>query len=79
VNDAGRWITDRARRQAAFLDFLGTKSDVLREQDGLYHYKDFIIKRTENIRIRVIFLDVRSHRDSHLVRSVGNFVAVILA
>ena len=76
VNDAGRLISHRDQRQHAFLDFLQyPKDSILRTQDGLYHYNDIVMN---SIKIRIIYLDTRSHRDSHWIRSVGKKPIYIL-
>lgn len=68
VNDAGRHIADKKLRQRAFLSFLGIQDSVLSEQDGLYHFSDITLN---DEKVRFIYLDTRSHRDPHWIRSVG--------
>ena len=71
VNDAGSLIFQRVARQNKFLDFIGVdKKSPLRKQDGIFHYIDIFV---DMLKIRFLFLDTRSHRDSHWIRSVGEF------
>ena len=74
VNDAGRWITDQDHRQQIFSDFIRFHSSSpdysqAEARNTLYHDVDFEIS---GILVKFIFLDTRSYRDSHWIRSVGN-------
>ena len=72
------------KRQRLFLDFLGIKdkTDKRWSRDGLYH--TFQLNNHNNNqrkkenqkeigRIRIILLDTRSFRESHIIPSVGSY------
>jgi alkaline phosphatase D len=74
INDAGKHVIDRLDRQKEYVQFLmksGSEDlETLLHQDGLYHSRDIMVK---GISIKMIFLDTRSFRDSHFIRSIGEF------
>lgn len=74
VNDAGRWITDQVQRQQIFSDFIrlhsSSPNNIRAEtRSTLYHDVDLDMS---GVLVKFIFLDTRSYRDSHWIRSVGN-------
>jgi alkaline phosphatase D len=74
VNDAGKHVVDRIDRQHEYLHFIqesgATDLSYLHSQDGIYHARDIILN---DVAIKIIFLDTRSFRDSHFIRSLGEF------
>ncbi|CAM9505479.1 unnamed protein product, partial [Ectocarpus fasciculatus] len=81
VNDGGRTVDNKGARQEAFLDFLGLQDQDVVDREGVYYSKDFYF--SDSVDVKVIFLDTRSHRDMHYVRSLGElhlpFTALISA
>jgi alkaline phosphatase D len=80
INDAGNHVIDRKERQKAYVDFLINSSSSsqtssefsqLFSHDGLYHSRNFAADH--NINVKIIFLDTRSFRDIHYIRSLGEF------
>jgi phosphodiesterase/alkaline phosphatase D-like protein len=74
VNDAGGYISNRLQRQVEYLTFLqksgNTNIQPLFEQDGIYHTLDIPF---DDRLMKVIFLDTRSFRSVHYIRSLGEF------
>ena len=71
VNDAGKYLSQIKERKAAFLHFLnhGTaNNDIVINNEGLYHAMDIVINEAK---VKVIFLDTRTFRDNHWIRSFG--------
>lgn len=64
----------REERQTNFLDFLGVDSDhpSIRDSQGIYYTRDFWTSNG-GIHVKVYFLDTRTFRDMHFIRSVGEF------
>jgi alkaline phosphatase D len=84
INDAGNHITDRNKRQKVYVDFLikssasfASSSSIASEfsellnHDGLYHSRKDVLDH--NVTVKTIFLDTRSFRDIHYIRSLGEF------
>jgi alkaline phosphatase D len=72
VNDAGKHAPEKAERKAEYLNFLshGSKSSPPRiDHEGMYHSWNVGIGQAK---VKVIFLDTRSFRDDHWIRSVGD-------
>ena len=73
VNDGGRHVPDGPARRASWRAFLG-RADGEECRDGddapvYYAYTE--IDPSTGIRVRVIVLDTRSYRDSHVIPSIG--------
>lgn len=74
VNDGGNQADNIPERQLEFIRFLARsnkarKAPAHRHRDGLYHSLDLTL--LDDISVKVIFLDTRSFRDPHWIRSVG--------
>ena len=75
VNDGGKNVKDRHKRQEMFLNFLQVPDGHgRRARDGVYssvrYVKDQPKDQPQGI-VDVIFLDTRSHRDDHYIPSLG--------
>ena len=75
VNDGGKNVKDRHKRQEMFLNFLQVPDGHgRRARDGVYssvsYVKDQPLAQPHGI-VDVIFLDTRSHRDDHYIPSLG--------
>jgi alkaline phosphatase D len=73
VNDAGGYVANREARQLAYKAFLSSAGNVPlpwvhSNKDGLYHNVEVSIN---GLSVNLIFLDTRSFRDPHFVRSLG--------
>lgn len=73
VNDGGRDVSDRDQRQDEYLRFLqhSGNQDVtsrLKDKDALYHDLDMEVN---GVKVKVLFLDTRSQRAPHFIRSLG--------
>ena len=71
INDAGRHASHQSERKAEFMKFLshGSRNTDLRiDHDGLYHIMQ--VDLNGNM-IKLIFLDTRTFRDDHWIRSLG--------
>lgn len=70
VNDAGRHVPNKELRRTTYLQFI-KRPDVLNStQDGVYHSLDVVLN---DVKVKVIFLDTRSFRDDHWIRSLGEY------
>jgi alkaline phosphatase D len=67
VNDGGRYIDAKSLRMKMFKDYI-LDDEVLLPQDGVYHSELF---RIANRTIKIIYLDTRSFRDDHIIKSFG--------
>ncbi|RYH21604.1 alkaline phosphatase family protein [archaeon] len=77
VNDAGADAGHSDERQSEYLAFLqgsGYKQigDLI-HQEGLYHSLDIPISSNSRRHIKVLFLDTRTFRSVHYIRSLGEF------
>eukprot|EP01038_Epipyxis_sp_PR26KG_P016362 gene16362-22300_t len=79
VNDAGKLVEGRQQRQQQYVSFLTSSNNdtdessnyiYLLDHDGLYHFTDVDMN---GMNLKFIFLDTRSFRDSHYIRSLGEF------
>lgn len=74
INDAGKYIDNAQERKDEYVKFLtGSRDNDLRKPDGnggLYH--STVIK-IGDVLMKVIFLDTRSFRDDHWIRSLGEY------
>jgi alkaline phosphatase D len=75
VNDGGKQVARKDERKSNYLKFLDfdqkkEKFDDIRTHEGIY-YSRILRDTVSNISIKVIFLDTRSFRDSHYIRSIG--------
>jgi len=73
-NDAGKYIASRSQSQQLFLDFLGVARDSpRRKREGLYssHLFGFGTKSLGGYLARIIILDTRFYRDSHVIPSLA--------
>jgi phosphodiesterase/alkaline phosphatase D-like protein len=71
VNDAGKhapFQPDRTRLYSQFLQYGAGDTPVNYDHDGIYHS---FITDLNGAKVKVIFLDTRSFRDDHWVRSLG--------
>jgi hypothetical protein len=71
VNDGGKHIENQDARQFLYTNFLSTRAtkDYLKLQHkGLYHSK---LIEIDGIKLNFIFLDTRTFRDHHWIRSLG--------
>jgi alkaline phosphatase D len=78
INDVGKFVPDKEARQRLYAGFIrgagggrGGHGSTLSEYDeriGLYHHTDI---RIGDATARFYFLDTRSQRDYHWIRSVG--------
>jgi alkaline phosphatase D len=71
VNDAGKhaqFKPDRTRLYLQFLQYGASDAPVEYDHDGIYHS---FITGLSGAKVKVIFLDARSFRDDHWVRSLG--------
>ena len=73
INDGGKHVSEKLERQREFVDFLSSSAtsthlQSLHEQEGLYHSMNIMVGE---VLVKVIFLDTRSFRDHHWVRSLG--------
>lgn len=70
ANDMGSDMIHREPRRDAFLDFLKVPQDSPRRQrKGVYNS---IVFGEDDKKVKVIFLDTRWHRDSHLIPSLAS-------
>ena len=69
VNDGGRTVDNIGRRQNLFNNFLSfhQKNTDAVSSNVLYHSTKLLSNA------RVIFLDTRSYRDDHYIKSIGNY------
>ena len=73
VNDAGRFIDNYEERAKEYTQFLTGSSDTkLRTDDnsGIYHTRDITVG---GVTAKIIFLDTRTFRDNHYIKSVGEY------
>lgn len=71
VNDGGKFVQNKNERRAEFLKFLhqsGNDIVNLPSDGGIYHSVELALG---DVKAKVIFLDTRSFRDHHLLRSMG--------
>ena len=72
VNDGGKDVHQRDLRQAEYVRFLtlsgNTQVKELEGGNALYHALDIVV---EDVKVKVLFLDTRSQRDPHFIRSLG--------
>lgn len=71
VNDGGKFVPNKLERRTEYLKFLqssGATALKLPSEDGLYHSKVLPIG---GVKAKIIFLDTRSYRDHHWLRSLG--------
>lgn len=71
VNDGGKFVANKDERRSEFLKFMqrsGNELSNLPSKSGIYHSVDASLG---DLTAKVIFLDTRSHRDHHLLRSLG--------
>ena len=69
VNDGGRTVDSIEKRRNLFKNFINfyQKTDSFISTDVLYHSTKLLSN------INVIFLDTRTYRDDHYIKSIGNF------
>ena len=74
-NDGGLYVEEKDTRQTYFLNFLNiSKESPRRKRKGVYSSHRYLIPCTSSPNphiLDVIFLDTRSFRDDHLIRSIG--------
>ena len=71
-NDAGKYLASRSQSQQLFLDFLGVARDSpRRKREGLYSSHLFGTKSQGGYLARIIILDTRYSRDSHVIPSLA--------
>lgn len=69
LNNGGAEYVGKEASQDALLDFLGVPQDAsIRDQEGVYNVHSY---EAEGIKIKVILLDVRYHRDSLISTDSG--------
>eukprot|EP00927_Polykrikos_kofoidii_P072407 TRINITY_DN68527_c0_g1_i1.p1 TRINITY_DN68527_c0_g1~~TRINITY_DN68527_c0_g1_i1.p1 ORF type:complete len:523 (-),score=63.46 TRINITY_DN68527_c0_g1_i1:121-1689(-) len=72
LNDAGKELPLREASQDRFLDFVGVAKDSpRRSRHGVFSSHSFGDDSAQ--RVKIILLDTRSHRDLHVVPSVGGW------
>eukprot|EP01039_Chlorochromonas_danica_P009867 gene9868-10913_t len=75
VNDAGADVSFRHERQLEFLRFLersgNTEVSKMKDQDGIYHSLD--VPLGDSSSAKVVFLDTRTFRSPHYIRSLGEY------
>ncbi len=65
-------MDSKRERRKAFMNFLGLDDDELKTRDGIYYSKE--IEFGNYMRsAKLIFLDTRTHRDDHIIPSIGQY------
>ncbi len=74
VNDAGKFIDHYEERAKEYTKFLtGSSEKNLRSEDdlaGIYHARDIMVG---GVTAKIIFLDTRTFRDNHYIKSIGEY------